>query len=96
LGKVITLPFPIGGEEFAIVLSCAAESNALLAVERVLAAVRAEAVRISNGRAISVTCSAGLASFAVEIDDSASLLKRAARALCLAKNAGRDRVVARH
>ena len=58
----------IGGEEFAIVLSGAAQSHALLAVERVLAAVRAEAVRISDGRAISVTCSAGLASFAVEID----------------------------
>lgn len=77
-----------GGEEFVIVLPGATVSAALVVAERIRGLV--EAALKERG----VTVSAGVAILTEDIADLADMLKKADEMLYIAKNAGRNRVVA--
>lgn len=84
----------IGGEEFAIILPGISGENALRAAERVRTAVKNVALQLSGGEAASVTVSVGLFDHSAPLPASPEeLLTLADRALYLAKEQGRDRVV---
>jgi two-component system, cell cycle response regulator len=83
----------IGGEELAVVLL---ETDGVVAVEvvqRLVAALRACAVKVASGAVVGFTASAGVAVFQSSTDTEADLLAAADEALYAAKGAGRDRVV---
>ena len=82
----------IGGEEFAVLLPGANAADAHQVTERICAAIRAAQVAF-DGRTISATCSAGIASLAHPADKPEDLTRRADRGLYAAKNTGRNRVV---
>ena len=77
----------MGGEEFAWILPLSDAEASVVAVER----ARAEIARIDVEGASGITCSAGICDLSVAGDVDA-LLRRADRALYVAKGAGRDRV----
>ncbi len=79
----------LGGEEFCVFLSHAAEEQALEASWRLLRAIRARPVRTSAG-VIQVTASAGTAAWRRR-ESVESLIDRADQALYEAKREGRDR-----
>jgi diguanylate cyclase (GGDEF)-like protein len=83
-----------GGEEFCVMLPQVPGPGAVVVAGRIRKAICADPIRI-DGREIPVTVSAGVAARLDEgpesIDD---LLHRADQALSLAKNRGRNRVVA--
>ncbi len=81
-----------GGEEFCIVLPDTDEAGGLVAVERILTALRSEPLPTVIGP-IRVTASAGVAVARVGERALAQVLTRADSALYDAKRAGRDRVV---
>jgi diguanylate cyclase (GGDEF)-like protein/PAS domain S-box-containing protein len=85
----------IGGEEFAVLLPGANSTDAHQVTERICASIRDARIAL-DGRTISVTCSAGLASMVHPADKPEGLTQRADRGLYMAKNAGRNRVVAFH
>jgi diguanylate cyclase (GGDEF)-like protein/PAS domain S-box-containing protein len=87
-------PARIGGEEFAVLLPATKPADGIQVVERICAAVRTKARVEVGAQTIAVTCSAGVTSLAGPADTSADLMQRADRALYLAKNGGRNRVVA--
>lgn len=78
----------IGGEEFALLLPGMDLARAALRAEQLRKA--AHVVRRPEGR---LTISIGLAEYAPDHDDIASLLARADQAMRHAKSSGRDRVV---
>jgi len=80
----------MGGEEFIAVLQGAGAASARRFAERIGELLRER--EIADG--ISVTTSAGVATFDRDAADAESLLIAADRALYAAKTAGRDRVVA--
>ncbi|EON11606.1 diguanylate cyclase [Pandoraea sp. SD6-2] len=79
----------LGGEEFAIIASGAAEARAFDAAERLRDAVRTSRINV-GGRPLQFTISAGVAQWHAGDDDHA-WLRRADAALYLAKSLGRDR-----
>jgi diguanylate cyclase (GGDEF)-like protein len=81
----------IGGEEFACLLVDVGTKDARNIAERVRFAFEAEAQE-GGEKGFGATVSAGLAASAAEYSDQPSLLISAARALYLAKKAGRNRV----
>lgn len=83
----------IGGEEFAVVLPGAAQSDGVRIIARTCAGIRSRARVGVDDQTVSVTCSAGITSLAAAHDTAESLVARADRALYGAKNSGRDRVV---
>lgn len=84
----------IGGEEFAIILPELSGENALRAAERVREAVKHVALKLAGGEAVSVTVSVGLFDHSAPLPANPDeLLARVDRALYLAKDQGRDRVV---
>ncbi|MBL8993260.1 MAG: GGDEF domain-containing protein [Spirochaetia bacterium] len=84
----------IGGEEFAIILPDISGENALRAAERVREAVKNVALKLTGGEAVSVTVSVGLFDHSAPLPSSPEeLCTRVDRALYLAKEQGRDRVV---
>jgi len=85
----------IGGEEFAVILWNADLEASRSICERIRTKVESKAFESDDGRTIRMTVSAGLVSFAVDDANLDCLLIRADRALYEAKNAGRNRVVAR-
>jgi diguanylate cyclase (GGDEF)-like protein/PAS domain S-box-containing protein len=84
----------IGGEEFAVLLPATKPSDGVLVVERICAAIRTHARVETGAQTIAVTCSAGVTSWGETADTAVDLMQRADRALYLAKNGGRNRVVA--
>lgn len=90
----IDLACRTGGEEFVIVMPETDLTVAAMVAERLRRRIAAEPFSISQGaRSIPVTLSIGLAALRGVDDVSASLLKRADRALYQAKREGRNRVV---
>lgn len=80
----------IGGEEFGIILMNTDIATARLAVERILASVRAITLEIGD-REFSVTASAGLTEFSFEAASLDDAMLAADRALYKAKQSGRNR-----
>lgn len=80
-----------GGEEFAVVLPGADAAQAVVIAERLRLAIKASPVVQGDAR-IDLTVSIGVAALA-DHDDVGTWLSRADKALYLAKEAGRDRVV---
>lgn len=79
----------IGGEEFGLLFPDAMPETARAVAERIRRAVAQFPVAASNGKALSLTISIGLARFEGSLSDA---LSRADAALYQAKNAGRNRV----
>jgi diguanylate cyclase (GGDEF)-like protein len=86
--------FRYGGEEFALLLSDAGLSGALVVGRRIVEAVAREPLR-SGDDAAAVTCSVGVSEL-VASDDTlgAELVGRSDAALYAAKRAGRNRAIA--
>jgi len=83
-----------GGEEFCVMLPQVPGPGAVVVAGRIRKAVCADPLRI-DGREIPVTISLGVAARLDEGPESIEeLLGRADQALSLAKNRGRNRVVA--
>ncbi|APV48703.1 hypothetical protein BWI17_02800 [Betaproteobacteria bacterium GR16-43] len=83
-----------GGEEFCVLLPQVPGPGAVIVAGRIRKAVCAEPIRI-DGREIEVTVSAGVAARLDEGPESIdAILGRADQAMSLAKNRGRNRVVA--
>jgi diguanylate cyclase (GGDEF)-like protein len=80
-----------GGEEFVVLFRDADRTAAAVRVEMLRAQVAAVPLRVTDGREITVTCSAGIAEFPTDGRDTTSLLARADYRLMAAKQAGRNR-----
>ena len=81
----------LGGEEFAMLMPLTDQETAYRIVDRLREAVAAIAIPTGDGRAVSVTISVGMATFANQQIDR--LLLDADRALYSAKKTGRNRIV---
>jgi two-component system cell cycle response regulator len=81
-----------GGEEFIAILPGADEEDAALFAERVRSAVEQYVFR-DEGKEIHMTVSAGVASGNGASGQPDELIKQADRALYVAKESGRNRIV---
>lgn len=81
-----------GGEEFILILPETGAEDAVGMAERIRSQI-AEKEMGSDGDALKVTISVGVASFPKDGDDPHSLMKRADAAMYEAKRRGRNRVV---
>jgi two-component system, chemotaxis family, response regulator WspR len=81
----------LGGEEFALVFPEVPLTGAFAACERLLAAIRSEALK-ADDKLITCTASIGLSEAGHPDDTVTEALKRADTALYAAKKNGRDRV----
>ena len=81
----------LGGEEFAMLMPLTDQDAAYRIVDRLREAVAAIAIPTVDGRSVSVTISVGMAIFSDQQIDR--LLLDADRALYLAKERGRNRIV---
>lgn len=87
-------PARLGGEEFAVLLPNTNRAGAALLAERIRAAVEREPCPV-RGVPVAVTASAGVASYSVDSPESLDqLVEVADRRLYLAKQGGRNRIVA--
>lgn len=87
----------VGGEEFALLLPGSDGERAREAAERARRAIGAASTRVSDGRVIRVTASAGVASTAeLSVASARELYRAADEALYAAKAEGRDRTVVAH
>ncbi len=84
-----------GGEEFIAILPQTVHEQTRVIAERIRAAVAAEPLETSAGP-LSMTVSLGFATLRAEDPDENGQLDRADRALLLAKEAGRNRVISGH
>ncbi|MBF0562518.1 MAG: diguanylate cyclase [Alphaproteobacteria bacterium] len=87
----------LGGEEFAILLPESSRDGALILAERLrlaVAEIRVHAAPTAAEATISFTASIGAAVLEPDDFSAAAILSRADQALYLAKNGGRNRVVA--
>jgi diguanylate cyclase (GGDEF)-like protein len=82
----------IGGEEFLIVLPETPILEARNVAEELRKAIQAETMATSEGLALNVTCSLGVAQIQAGDRDGGALLARADVALYRAKGTGRNRV----
>jgi diguanylate cyclase (GGDEF)-like protein len=80
-----------GGEEFSVILPDTDKQGAMLAAERIRAAVHDRKVRAYD-TALQVSLSAGVATFPDDVRDLEELLDKADWALYRAKKQGRNRV----
>jgi len=78
-----------GGEEFANIMPEISSSGALKYMERIRKAVERMVVNI-DGKAVSITVSAGIADYPASCDDAKKLIGCADQALYQAKKAGRN------
>ncbi|HAR42043.1 MAG TPA: GGDEF domain-containing protein [Bdellovibrionales bacterium] len=81
-----------GGEEFVILLSRSNATKAADLAEKIRAAVETHPF-IYEGKRLPVTTSLGVAEIRADIESAQTLLKNADKALYVAKNSGRNRVV---
>ncbi len=77
-----------GGEEFVVILPLTSASSAMIVAQRFLEEIRK--VEFYGRR---VTCSGGIAAFPEHALESRELFKMADRALFIAKNRGKDRIL---
>ena len=84
----------VGGEEFVIVMPDTGRERACQVGERLRFCVAAEPFQAGCGTRLDVTASVGVATFDGPHDSPEALVKRADRALYVAKRGGRNRVVA--
>jgi diguanylate cyclase (GGDEF)-like protein len=82
-----------GGEEFLIILPATDVNGAMLAAEKLRAAVEAEKIEF-DGKTINVTISSGIAQVKVGVENYNETMGRADEALYDAKKSGRNRVCA--
>lgn len=83
-----------GGEEFIALLPCTSEEEALTFAERIRSAVEEYPFHIPNGKTLSLTMSAGVATYPIhDALDAVELVSLADAALYEAKNRGRNKVV---
>lgn len=83
----------LGGDEFGVLVPHADEEQAMALAEQLLRQVRDEAVVMSEGRALRMTASIGVAPFAQESRQNAdSVIVNADIAMYQAKQNGRNRV----
>jgi diguanylate cyclase len=75
-----------GGEEFAVILPSCSPQESLPAGDRLRAAVAA------SGASVSITASAGVATYPIHAADPQALIKAADEALYESKRSGRNRV----
>ena len=87
--------FRMGGEEFAILLADTEITDALKLAERIRASVESTDINF-NGKQINVTISIGVAAYTNEYFSTVKILEAADKALYLAKEMGRNRVVSAH
>jgi len=85
-----------GGEEFAVILPETNRIGAFSLAERVREHVRRAFERPFEGLRVELSVSGGVAEFPNDGEDAEELIDRADRALYLAKNSGRDRIVLYH
>lgn len=84
----------VGGEEFAIVLQEADQAGALAIAERLRIAIQDFATfTTDDGRLINLTVSIGAATLGLDETTFEALLARADKAVCQAKEKGRNRAV---
>ena len=83
-----------GGEEFAVLFRDTERNAAAVRVELLRAQVAAVPLSVTDGREITVTCSAGIAELGSDGNDAVGLAARADARLLAAKRAGRNRVYA--
>lgn len=80
-----------GGEEFVVIAPFTSDEGAVMAAERIRAAVATATREPVDGHVVPLTISAGVACLVDEVDGR-SLFRAADSALLAAKRAGRDRV----
>lgn len=83
----------IGGEEFAVLLMETTAGEGLAVARRLVTAMRARPVRVSDGVTLAVTVSAGVAGLPTYGEPETGLMAAADKALYSAKRGGRDRAV---
>lgn len=82
-----------GGEEFAVLLPETSNENAMVIAERIRRNIKAQPFEIDSRKPmVSVSVSAGVASFPDHADHYGELIEAADQALYRAKNAGKDQV----
>jgi diguanylate cyclase (GGDEF)-like protein len=91
--RTIDLVGRLGGEEFALVFPDTNLSGAYTACERLRAMVQSNEIAAGRHK-IRLTVSLGLTEITAQARDSAALLKRADELLYVAKNSGRNQVMA--
>ena len=90
----IDLAARLGGEEFVVVMPETDEIVAGNVADRLRKSIeQPKIVSDAAKKALSITCSIGVAQTHPDANDAADLLERADRALYVAKNSGRNRVV---
>ncbi|GAA1027224.1 hypothetical protein GCM10009557_07770 [Virgisporangium ochraceum] len=82
-----------GGEEFVVLMPQTRPEDARMIAERVREAVARRPIEVTDGVAITVTVSVGIACRPGDVDETRQLTTFADRMLYLAKESGRDRVV---
>ncbi|MBN2831202.1 MAG: GGDEF domain-containing protein [Candidatus Omnitrophica bacterium] len=84
-----------GGEELSIVLPETDKEQALLAAERIRHGIEAKKIKVYDEE-LKVTVSVGISTFPDDANDSRFLIETADSALYLAKDSGRNKVLAYH
>jgi len=87
--RAVDLPARLGGEEFGVLLPDSHSQAALMAAERLRAAIAACPI-VYQAATLTVTASIGAAWYPSHADTGEGLLRAADRALYQAKRAGRD------
>ena len=83
----------LGGEEFVVLLPETSDSAAMIAAERLRAAIEAHAMTLPDGLVLTFTISIGLTAARQEDTSLGDVLSRADEALYAAKGAGRNQVM---
>ncbi|HEV3231940.1 MAG TPA: diguanylate cyclase, partial [Candidatus Dormibacteraeota bacterium] len=93
--RSIDLPVRYGGEEFIVLLPDTDKEGAALVAEKIRRATdRLSIPRLGSMAGRKVTASAGVATFPLDATDGEQLLRCSDQAMYLAKNLGRNQVVA--
>jgi diguanylate cyclase (GGDEF)-like protein len=87
------IPARYGGEEFAVIFPEINDTAARRVAERIRRAVAATPFQLPDGQETSITVSIGVSSYPGDADTPQAVVGHADRALYVAKEAGRNRVV---
>lgn len=81
-----------GGEEFVLILHGANSENALRIAERIREEIAKEEIKTCDGKTISITISAGIATVDDKIDNIQEMIEKADMAMYKAKQTGKNKV----